>query len=251
MANCPSHADDKVSLHVDNANGTVLLKCFAGCEAQAIVDALGLRFGDLFPPREEQSRTIVATYRYVDEDGKLLYEKLRFDPKGFTQRKPNGIGWDYKLNGVRQVLYRLPEISSSRRVVFVTEGEKGADAIAALGMVATCPGGAGKWRPEFSEMLRNRHVILLPDNDQPGFDHCESVSRALHDVATSVRVVALPGLKDKQDAFDWIAAGGTRADLEALAKATKPDGEPLTLISLMRKIETLQREVEQLKEKAK
>ena len=252
MCKCPVHADDKHSLFVcPGDNGTALLKCYAGCESSDIVEALGLKWRDLFPPRAKESRTVIETYPYTDEKGKLLYEKIRFSPKGFAQRKPNGIGWDYKLGDVSQVLYRLPDVVSCNRVVYVTEGEKAANALAALGMIATSPGGAGKWRLEFSETLRGRHVVLLPDADQPGFDHCEVVSQALNGIAKSVRVVALPGLKEKQDVYDYLDAGGTRADLEALAKATKPDTEPLTLIGLMGKIEALEKEVNRLKEKAK
>ncbi len=55
--------------------------------------------------------------------------------------------------------YRLPELAAAdpRRSVFVVEGEKDADRLAALGAVATCnPGGAGKWRPEFGAHLAGR-----------------------------------------------------------------------------------------------
>ena len=201
---------------------------------------------DLFPEQEGPSK-LVATYRYLDENGKLLYEKQRFEPKGFTQRRPNGIGWDYRLGDVRQVLYRLPEVvSSAPRTVIVTEGEKSADALAALGLVATCSGGAGKWRREFGESLRGRNVVLLPDNDPVGFEHVEAVSQSLHGIALSVRVVALPGLKEKADVFDWLAAGGTRAQLENLARRTAPEEKPLTLMVLAGKVEELRRQVEQL-----
>lgn len=254
LANCPAHEDDRVSLAVDNADGVVLLKCFAGCAAEDIVKAMGLQWGDLFPPKESNDKIQISeVYPYQDEVGKTLYEVVRYYPKNFKQRRPNGQRWDWRLGDVRRVLYRLPPLLATvPRAVWIVEGEKDANNLAALGIVATTSaGGASGWRSDLIEPLRGRHVMVLPDNDEPGFAYAEAVSQSLHGVAASVRVIALPGLKPKGDVSDWLAAGGTRADLEALAKATKPEEEPLTLISLMLKIETLQREVEQLKEKNK
>src|SRR5262249_42890268 len=93
---------------------------------------------------------IVATYDYVSETGDLLYQVVRYEPKTFRQRRPNGTGgWTWKLEGVWQVPYRLPEVVeaiASGRLVVVVEGEKDADALWALGIPATCnAGGAGKW----------------------------------------------------------------------------------------------------------
>lgn len=49
-ARCPSHEDRSPSLSVRlTDDGRILLKCFAGCETEAVLGALGLRFADLFP----------------------------------------------------------------------------------------------------------------------------------------------------------------------------------------------------------
>ena len=45
---CPTHEDREPSLRVTLADGRVLLKCFAGCEAETIVRAFGLKLADLF-----------------------------------------------------------------------------------------------------------------------------------------------------------------------------------------------------------
>ena len=50
-ARCPAHADTSPSLRVTDADGKILLHCFAGCEPHAICSALGLSLSDLFPPR--------------------------------------------------------------------------------------------------------------------------------------------------------------------------------------------------------
>ena len=57
------------------------------------------------------ARKIVATYDYVDENGTLLYQNVRYEPKDFCQRRPDGcVGWIYNTTGVRRVLYSLPVI---------------------------------------------------------------------------------------------------------------------------------------------
>jgi len=52
VATCPSHDDKSPSLAVrEMDDGTVLIKCFAGCAATDVVAAAGLAFKDLFPLR--------------------------------------------------------------------------------------------------------------------------------------------------------------------------------------------------------
>jgi hypothetical protein len=75
-----------------------------------------------------------------------------------------------------------------------------------IGIVATAnPGGAGKWQPEMSERLRGADVILLPDNDDPGWKHIHQIGTSLVGIAGRTRVLALPDLPAKGDmtAPDW------------------------------------------------
>ncbi len=94
-------------------------------------------------------RSIVTAYDYRDEGGTVLYQCVRFAPKDFRQRRPDGAGgWKWNLQGVRLVPYRLPDVlaDDQDRPVYVVEGEKDADALWTRGHVATCnPMGAGKW----------------------------------------------------------------------------------------------------------
>src|SRR5258708_37320867 len=47
---CPAHADRQPSLSIGlGEQGQVLLKCFAGCSLECIVEAMGLTITDLFP----------------------------------------------------------------------------------------------------------------------------------------------------------------------------------------------------------
>jgi putative DNA primase/helicase len=229
-ARCPAHDDAKASLSISQGkDGCILLHCFAGCRAEAIVQALGLTMKDLFPDSSTQKsngkRHIVAEYNYRDEHGELLFQAVRFDPKDFRQRAADG---KWSLKGIRRVLYRLPELlaASPEESVFICEGEKDCDRLASLGFIATtCPMGAGKWQSQYNEFLRARRVILLPDNDEPGRQHVEQVARSLQGVAESIRVLELPGLPPKGDISDWLEGGGTAEGLLQLAEEG-PEWEP-------------------------
>ena len=187
------------------------------------------------PPDEKPAvkPRVVASYDYYDESGVLLFQVQRMEPKTFRQRRPVGSGWEYKVSGTRQVPYRLPALvaSSPETPVYIVEGEKDADRLAALGLVATCnAGGAGKWRVSHSECLKGRSVTLIADNDAAGRDHVQKVAASLKGVALYVRVLELPGLPEKGDVSDWLDAGGTVAELTAVpttapAKATTDDSD--------------------------
>jgi hypothetical protein len=230
-ARCPAHEDRKASLSIsEGTDGTALVKCHAGCDTSAIVAAIGLTLVDLFASRNGSGMRIVATYNYTDADGTLLFQVVRLDPKGFRQRRPDANskgGWTWNLKGVRRVLYRLPDVCKAVAVgqtIYVCEGEKDADQLARIGLTATTnPGGAGKWCEDYTEVLRGAHVVILPDNDGPGQAHAAKVVHSLRGKAASVRTVNLPDLPPKGDVSDWLAAGGSRQQLENLvAAATDP-----------------------------
>lgn len=80
--------------------------------------------------------------------------------------------------------------------------------------------GSGKWLPTYTETLRGRRVIIIPDNDAAGEKHAEVVAGALAGVAAEARIVRLPGLPDKGDVSDWMATGGTAGQLRELIEST-------------------------------
>jgi hypothetical protein len=225
---CPGHEDAIASLSVSQgANGRVLLYCQAGCELADILEGAELTQSDMFTNHEtsgpRQSR-IVAEHDYWDENGDLLYQVVRFEPKDFRQRRPDGHGgWVWGLGDVRRVPYGLPELldAPTTATVWIPEGEKDVDALRARGLIATTNlGGAGKgkWRPEYCEPLRGRKVVLLPDNDEVGRAHATAVAAMLDGIAESVRILELPGLPPKGDISDWLAnADNTVERLQGLA----------------------------------
>jgi putative DNA primase/helicase len=201
----------------------VIVCCMAGCSRESLQQALGLMSAKVkTSPSDENTHLfydppeddIVATYDYTDESGGLLFQKLRFEPKRFVQRSADGT---YKLDGVRRVLYHLPELLPAE-TVYLCEGEKAADAVRTLGVVATCAsGGAGKWRSEYADSLAGKRVVVLPDNDEQGRKHGEIVVRALRATAIECCIVKLPGLPEKGDPYDAVKAGLTADDLASLA----------------------------------
>jgi 5S rRNA maturation endonuclease (ribonuclease M5) len=164
-------------------------------------------------------RHVAATYVYRDACGAPLYEIRRFHPKHFEPYLPGAT--KAGLNGAPLVLYRLPELMAApERGVFVVEGERDADCLAGLGLIATTNAfGAGKWRAVYADALRQRTVYLLPDNDPPGRHHMQDVAHSLAGKAASLRMIELPNLPIKGDVSDWLDAGHTREELMAIIKA--------------------------------
>lgn len=226
MACCPAHDDRKASLSISTGDdGRILIYCHAGCCVEDIIAAMGIEMKDLFPQTAKKSkREIECVYDYKDANGKLIYQAVRFKPKSFAQRQPDGKGgWLWKMTGVKPVPYRLPELLKAieqEQVVFIAEGEKDCDNLAALGLTATCNhGGAGKWKANHSKWFKaGVRVVILPDNDDPGREHAQKVARQLYDKGCKVKIIELPGLPEKGDVSDWFKNGGTRDKLLQLVK---------------------------------
>jgi hypothetical protein len=175
--------------------------------AQALMAAVNTRQQ---APRKQRA-TIEKAYDYLDEAGALLFQVVRYIPKDFRQRRPNGHGgWIANLEGVRRVPYRLPDlIKFPSATVFVCEGEKDADRLAALDLCATTVA-SSNWDGIDLEIFRGRDVIVLEDNDQPGRDKALTAAARLHGIAC-VRIVRLPDLPDKGDVSDWLDGDSRRA----------------------------------------
>src|SRR5262249_41783734 len=152
------HPDrDRRSLAISlGQDGRTLVFCHAQqCPAEAIVRACHLSLKDLAARNGHAgSGALIAQWNYTDEAGNLLYQVVRFAPKEFRQRRPEGTGgWIWDLKGVEKVLYRLHELQGQPRVV-VVEGERDADSLWRIGIAATTnSGGAGKWKRTYAADL--------------------------------------------------------------------------------------------------
>jgi putative DNA primase/helicase len=256
---CPAHDDSSPSLTIaDGNNGYPIVKCHTGCTQDEVIDALKkLELWPEFKKKEEPKAkkkaplNIVKAYDYFDPTtGELIYQVCRLEPKDFRQRKPMpGGGWSWTVPEKDRTLYNLVAVTKAdpRKIVFVVEGEKDVDGLAEWDIVATCnSGGAGKWLPRYAEFLRDRHVILIRDNDPqstnkqtgelrwhpdgrpvlPGQDHMDDVGRSLIGIAKSVKLLDLPGLPLKGDFTDWRLAGGTKDALVDLVRNAAVPWEP-------------------------
>jgi hypothetical protein len=198
--------------------------------------------------------TEVAHYDYVDEAGSLVFQVVRYEPKTFRQRRPDGAGgWNWSIAGARAVPYRLPELTealANENTVFIVEGEKDADNLWRLKVPATTNAmGAGKWRTQLNQFFIDANVVIIADNDpqqtdkagkalfhpdgRPRFagqDHANAIAAELLEHAAKVRVLDLgklwPECPLKGDISDWIAAGGTADQLYEIIERLPPWSAP-------------------------
>lgn len=208
--------------HVSDESGSILDLCANarhGGDMWAAQEELGQMLGLKPKLAAKQKRRFVCAYDYVDAAGALVFQVVRWEPKAFSQRRPDPAKageWIWNLDGIKPVLYRLPEWSSSRWLCIVG-GEKDADNLWKLGIQATTNhGGEGHWLPEYASSLAGKHVCIIPDKDEVGRRHAEAVQYSIKDTAAAIKVLDLPG--DGKDVSDWIAAGGTRGALLQLMR---------------------------------
>lgn len=225
--NCPTsnhqNGDRNQSLEVTRNGVGAGVYCHMGCDVKDVISALGLEMKDLF---DNEERKEVARYNYQDENGNVLYAKVRFEPKSFMIEHKNGNGWVPGIGDAPRVLYRLPDVKAAianGKTIYVVEGEKDADRLWTMGIAATCnhdgaaiPGAKPKWRPEYSECLKDADVIVVADRDAPGEAHAKAVAGSLagkaHKVTIMQAAVVFPGA----DISDHLAAGKTLSELVSL-----------------------------------
>jgi len=245
---CAFHDDARESAGVYERDGVWRVKCH-GCnfggdvfdvrakaEGRDVAEVLRETNATANGQHNRQSKTnpkrkIVATYDYVDSFGALLYQTVRYHPKDFRQRQPDGnSGWIWNMKGVDRVLYRLPEINQSdaERFIFVVEGEKSVDYLNECDLCATTTVG-GAEKAHFTDLspLHGRHAVVIPDADAKGRNHAQQIAKLLHGKAASIRVVDLPDRSAHQGADDWLTAGNEAEDLVLMADGA-PEWEPAT-----------------------
>lgn len=253
------NGDRNPSLSVTDADGKLLLKCHGGCsqhDVWAAVRDMGLlpQLSEWveplvirpinghhlapvprpvpvqFPPAPGQVH-LTGEWEYVDEHGVVLFVKQRFwtaDAKGKTYkllRVMSDGSRQASMQGARVIPYRLSDVLEAKlqsKPVFLCEGEKAADALASIGVfTSTSHTGAGSWPGANSTWFADLNIVLVPDNDAPGYRYASLVASALLPIAKSIRLLALP-VGHTQDAFEWVMAGGDKAQLMALCKGLQP-----------------------------
>ena len=271
---CPAHADDgkrgDLTFRAGD-DGRIILHCWGGCDAKSVVSSLGLQWSDLFSEnghsrpqatqKPQKQPTVYPTYHgaveaiaaflggeyagdwtYHTASGDEAMYVVRFDGcKTLNGRKAYrpihpALGGYVVLDPKGPLpLYNLPRILADSDIpVFITEGEKAADAGRKIGLLCTTSshGADGVQKADWTP-LAGRDCIILPDCDKAGETYAEKVAEALASLTppASVKVVRLPGLSVKGDLFDYIEQSeaedveAIRANILSLAAET-PVTEP-------------------------
>lgn len=264
---CPTHEDKSPSLSVGVGDtGGAVLHCHAGCEPGAVVAALGLTTRDLFaddlkapamrrkvekPPRTfltwEAAANSVAdgrgtpsmAWEYHDAQGALVGVVCRWNlPEGKkcippVSPQPDG-SWAATGMAKLRPLYRLPDVIAAE-TVYVCEGEKAADAIRSLGLIATTSSFGAK-APHLTDwsQLVGKNVVILPDHDEEGEKYAVAVLKLATEAGVASAVIVhladiWQGIEKADDAYDWVEAhvaidrDDLVAMLEQLAAAARKD----------------------------
>ncbi|UQR67351.1 AAA family ATPase [Bradyrhizobium sp. C-145] len=175
-----------------------------------------------------QGYAIVETYEYTDLNGHPIYFSRRYErrsvrSKAFRQGHYDAAAEnEYADAGLDKVPYRWPHLVAADRAetVFWCEGEKDADTLTRLGLVATTAAGQ-VLSAIIAKAVTDRHVVVLVDNDDKGEENAANAVNAFRHYAASLRVLRLPDLPRTEDVTYWFNNGGT---VEALLRLV--DEEP-------------------------
>lgn len=175
--------------------------------------------------QRQEKKEFQVKYDYTDDKGNILFVVRRFglvygdtgepvlNSKG-KQRKDFRVqsadGHSYPKDMELRPLYRLTDWVNDKTdaEIYVCEGEKAADALAAIGLYATTmPGGSSAvlkadWSP-----LKGREVIIWPDNDAAGLKAAALISEVLSPITDRVRVLPPYDGEEGADAHDFLEAG--------------------------------------------
>jgi putative DNA primase/helicase len=204
--------------------------------------------GHGYPHGESETGRKVTEFIYFNIKGvphlKVAKYKTKVGKKSFPQyRWENGRWENGKPNGPA-IPYRLPELLAAPpgTKVWVCEGEKDAETLAAFGLISTTnPGGAGKWTPELNKWLAGfAGAYVLEDNDTPGRKHAAQVATALSGVVPDIRVLTFRELREQGDVTDWVEAGGTLAQLLARAEQAPKFAELESVCAADEEIEAIE-----------
>lgn len=245
VASCPvpghgkGNGDKNPSLSISiNDDGKPLFHCHGGCTQEDVFNTI--RDMRLLPELEERPDPLASIkplpvvkfdqeWEYQDENRTTVFvkQRMKIGETGKTYRlyKVDPDGRRYPtLGDARIVPYKLPELldaKSAGRIIYLVEGEKAADALMSIGVTATTAHtGAGSWPEAITEYFAGANVVILPDNDVPGWRYAQKAVAAIWGIAKNVKVVDLQLPNDKEDAWEFVHKyGKKREDLVEMVKA--------------------------------
>lgn len=245
VASCPvpghgkGKGDKNPSLSISiNDEGKPLFHCHGGCTQEDVFNTIKdmrllpeleerpdplanikplpiIKFDQEWEYQDENRTTVFVKQRMkIGESGKT-YRLYKVDPDG--RRHPT-------LGDARIVPYKLPELLDAKtagRIIYVVEGEKAADALTSIGVTATTAHtGAGSWPEAITEYFAGANVVILPDNDLPGWRYAQKAVEAIWGIAKNVKVVDLQLPSPADDAWEFVHQyNNGREDLVAIVKA--------------------------------
>lgn len=216
ICKCPCHDDNSASLSVTTSEkGGVVLNCFAGCNWETVRKELQSRGllnmpSNGFPAKVHYPDRYSGAKFYIYKDlvGNILCRKVKMpDKKMWFERFESG---SYKpgLAGMSVPLYNLQSVVDSP-LVYLCEGEKDSETLISRGLIATTNhAGAKSWAPILTEQLKNKTVIIIPDNDDAGRKRVAIVSKALQGHVKELRVFVPDGVSEHGDITDWVNNSG-------------------------------------------
>ncbi len=239
-ADCPSCRNGKKNHFYFNAEGVYNCHC---CGIKGNASTYLEKFKNIIDKTKRKNllqgyglysngngrKRIVETYSFRSLDGTILHQEVKYDPKGFLQRRPDGNGdFIWNIDGIETVLYHLKEVVESETVI-IAEGPKDCDNITKhFGYTATTnPMGAGNWKDDYNKYLKNKTVYIFYDRDDDptkssymkGYKHAIAVANQLLGIAKTIKIVDLQEHFNNckiKDISDFIDAGGTKDKLLSL-----------------------------------
>jgi hypothetical protein len=188
--------------------------------------------GEIGPPRRSDelrrhvykigtSAVRIKIMRTGDAGALNWYRVSDGDVSGWQLRKPEGFK-EGPFVGVLDAFDPDPfDPTQATKQLYWPEGERDVETVSGKGGLAFTFGGCGDGLPAgCEEYVRNRHVVILADNDPEGAKHAEKKAALAGPVAASVRVVYFLDLPPKGDVTDFFQSGGTLAKLEQMATET-------------------------------
>ena len=215
---CPAHDDKGRSLKVDYRDNSVRIHCFSSnCSAQAVMDRIGHRWGDMSDDGPAVGGTLAGMFEYPDERGVPALRAYRYtDPVGVRYQRFTPDGWEFDAIAKQgpQLLYRLPEVLAAMEAeerIFVVDDEQSADELRRHGAVATTaayrPPGR-PWRRDYYEQLHGAYVTVIARKHEAGRKHARSLASLLLDTgAADVQVVEPATAKPGAGVVEHFAAG--------------------------------------------
>lgn len=165
----------------------------------------------------DKGYSLTGKYEYQNAKGETVFIQLRFDSmeNGSKQFRPVHFEshkgkWFLQGHKGDRPLYNLPQLAKAKKIV-VVEGEKAADALNRIGIVATTSSNGSKspGKTDWSPLLE-KEIYVWPDNDEPGERYATAIMSIISDKSTKIsfgfHVVKDENRPSGYDAADMVEA---------------------------------------------